>query len=127
MSRHGEGTGGLVGEAAGTWYVYSMAANALGILEKDLKKRIKFDDRRLKQDRNQRQPYPFNGFKFVYIASECGDADQDMSISLTEWLSLCSLLRDNNTDKVSFGEKEKNIYFRYTGSHHGIDITAMKK
>jgi hypothetical protein len=52
MSRHGEGTGGLVGEAAGTWYVYSMAANALGILEKDLKKRIKFDDRRLKQDRN---------------------------------------------------------------------------
>eukprot|EP00978_Attheya_sp_CCMP212_P008976 scaffold21162_cov65-Attheya_sp.AAC.11 len=48
-----------------------------------------------------------------------------MSISLTEWLSLCSLLRDNIV-KVSFGEKEKNIYFSYTGSRR-IDIAAMKK
>eukprot|EP00978_Attheya_sp_CCMP212_P046283 scaffold382131_cov89-Attheya_sp.AAC.1 len=48
-----------------------------------------------------------------------------MSISLTEWLSLCALLR-KNTDKVSFGEKEKNLYFSYTGSRH-IDIAAMRK
>lgn len=125
MSLSSEREDAVGGEDAGTWYEYSRAAAVLGITEKALKQRIRADDLRLKKDRNQSQPKPFSAAVFVYVAGEGRNASQDMSINLTEWLRLCKLINNGN-EKVSFGEEEKEIHFRYTGSRC-IDLNAMRE